>query len=285
MSPIFSVSSLLIKLHNVQADAEPPMALQAEQYNLTTMMVSWSPPLLGPAITGYRIHYASNITDNWLVVDSPTTSALISGLQSGDVYWVSAITLSYFPSSETEAIEIFLCKPNLSITLHMISGVSLSDPMEVSLIEEGPHSVIAGQSYNLTCIATLAPRTDIDWELNWSNSNDVTHENTNLTTRDTITGAQINTLVLIFDEVDLSDADLYTCEAIANYSGGPQAKMSSTILNVESKLPIKFYIACIILILCSSTTSCKYHNSRRWSSNSIFRNYFTYTDMHSSAEF
>ena len=110
--------------------------------------------------------------------------------------------------------------------------------MEVNLIEEGPHSVIAGQSYNLTCIAMLAPRTDIDWELNWLNSNNVTYENTKLTTRDATTGAQINTLVLIFDEVDLSDADLYTCEAIANYSGGPQVKMSSTILNVESKLPI-----------------------------------------------
>jgi hypothetical protein len=76
------------------------------------MRISWSPPLSGPEITGYKIHYASNITNNWLVVDSPTTSAIISGLQSGDIYWVSVIALSYFPSSETEAIEIRLCKSN-----------------------------------------------------------------------------------------------------------------------------------------------------------------------------
>ena len=74
--------------------------------------------MLGPEITGYRVHYASNISDNWLVVDSQTTSALISGLQSGDVYWLSAVALSYFPSPETEAIEIFLCKPNHKIILH-----------------------------------------------------------------------------------------------------------------------------------------------------------------------
>ena len=213
-------------------------------------MVSWSPPSLEPEITGYRIHYASNISDNSLVVDSRTTSALISGLQSGDVYWVSAVALSYFPSSETEAIEIFLCKPNhyLFCTINMIFKSTLSDPMEVNLIEEGPHSVIAGESYNLTCMATLAPRTDIDWELNWLNSNNVICDNTNLTTRDTITGAQINTLVLILDEVDLSDADLYTCEAIANYSGGPQMKMSSTILSVESKL------LCLPISICHYTS-------------------------------
>ena len=102
---------------HMHADAEPPIALQAEQYNLTTIQVSWSPPLSGPHITGYNIHYTSNNTDNWLTVDSPTTSALIPGLQSGDIYRVSAVALSYFPSSETEAVEIFLCKPHPNIIL------------------------------------------------------------------------------------------------------------------------------------------------------------------------
>ena len=87
------------------------MALQAEQYNLTSLMISWSPPLSGPEVTGYRIRYVSNNTDTtWLMVEPQTTSALISGLQSGDIYWVSAIAMSYFPSIETEPIEIFLCK-------------------------------------------------------------------------------------------------------------------------------------------------------------------------------
>jgi hypothetical protein len=136
--------------------------------------------------------------------------------------------------------------------------------MEVTLIEEGPHSVIAGQFYNLTCIAILAPRTDIDWELNWLNSNNVILENTNLITRDTIIGAQKNTVVLMFDEVRLSDADLYTCQAIANYSGGSQVKMSSTRLNVESKLLcLSIHVVIITYIFkSSSTTICKRRNSR-----------------------
>ena len=113
---------------------------------------------------------------------------------------------------------------------------SILDPMEVILTEEDPHTVSAGQPYSLTCIATLAPRTDIDWELNWLNSKNVIYWNTNLTTTDTNTNSQKNTFVLIFNEVYLSDADVYTCQAIANYSGGSQVRISSTRLNVESKL-------------------------------------------------
>ena len=107
--------------------------------------------------------------------------------------------------------------------------------MKVDLIEEGPYNVSAGQFFTLTCIAMLAPRRDIDWEINWLNSKNVTCENTNLTTRDTNIGAQKNNLVLFFDEVYLSDADVYTCLAIANYSGGSQVQMSSARFNVESK--------------------------------------------------
>ena len=110
--------------------------------------------------------------------------------------------------------------------------------MEVGLIEDDPHNVIAGHFYNLTCVATLAPRTDIDWDLNWMNSKNIIYRNTFLTTSES--GAQTNTLVLIFDEVYLSDADQYTCRAIANYSGGSQVKKSSTRLNVESKLFVMF---------------------------------------------
>ena len=107
--------------------------------------------------------------------------------------------------------------------------------MEVDLVEEGPNNVSAGQSFTLTCIAMLAPRRDIDWDMNWLDSNDVIQEDTNLTTRNTSTGAQKNNLVLIFDEVYLSNADVYTCQATANYSGGSQVKMSNARLNVESK--------------------------------------------------
>ena len=110
--------------------------------------------------------------------------------------------------------------------------------MEVSIAEEGPHNVSIGQSFTLICVAILAPRTDIDWELNWLDSNNKIQENTNLTTRDTNTGAQEHIFVLIFNDLHLSDANEYTCQAIANYSSGSQVKMSSVRLNVESKLII-----------------------------------------------
>ena len=92
------------------ADAEPPTALQAEQHNLTSMRISWSPPTAGPEVTGYRILYVSNRTDSTLTVSESTTSVLVNGIQSGETYRVSAIALSYFPSIETDAIEIFICK-------------------------------------------------------------------------------------------------------------------------------------------------------------------------------
>ena len=93
-----------------RADAEPPTALQVEQHNLTSMMISWSPPTAGPEVTGYMILYASDRTDSTLTVSESTTSVLVHGIQSGETYRVSAIALSYFPSIETDAIEIFICK-------------------------------------------------------------------------------------------------------------------------------------------------------------------------------
>lgn len=110
--------------------------------------------------------------------------------------------------------------------------------MEVALTEDGPHNVSAGQSFTLTCIATLAPRTDVEWKLNWLDSNNNNHENnTNLTTTNANTGigAQKNIFVLDFHQIFLSDADVYTCQAIANYSGGSQVKMATTSLYVESE--------------------------------------------------
>lgn len=62
-------------------------------------------------MTGYQVLYESNeMESSTITVDSETTSVLISNLQSGENYRVSAIALSYFPSLETDPVDIFLCK-------------------------------------------------------------------------------------------------------------------------------------------------------------------------------
>ena len=93
--------------------AEPPSSLDVVQYNLTSIIISWEPPISGPEVSGYTILYAVVGMDPLEIrVDGATTSLLVDGLQSGETYQVSAFAHSFFPGMETDPVEIFLCKPH-----------------------------------------------------------------------------------------------------------------------------------------------------------------------------
>lgn len=88
----------------------------------------------------------------------------------------------------------------------------------------------------MTCITIFAPNTENSLELNWLDASGNILNNTNLSIYyDLSSGLEEYTLQLEFGGIFLSDAGLYTCQAIANYVGGPQVMTVSKNITVESE--------------------------------------------------
>ena len=74
--------------------ATPPTNLMAVQNGPTTIRASWSPPNLLGNTTGYRIYYSGGSSGSMSFSDGSTDNYLLTGLQNGDIYTISIVTLT-----------------------------------------------------------------------------------------------------------------------------------------------------------------------------------------------
>ena len=95
--------------------ADAPTGLSATQVGLTSIRVSWTTPVSGATVTGYRISYSGG-TDRGIVDFGASATdhiITITPLQSTLTYSISIITLSSsFPSSMAGPIMITVGKYN-----------------------------------------------------------------------------------------------------------------------------------------------------------------------------
>ena len=79
--------------------AESPTNLAVEQEALTSIRVSWSPPVSGATVTGYRIYYQAEGDQGSVDVGANATQHVLSGLRYGFSYGITIVTVSpHIPS-------------------------------------------------------------------------------------------------------------------------------------------------------------------------------------------
>ena len=75
----------------------------------TSIRVSWSPPTSLGDITGYRIYYSGGSSGSVNVSDSSSDNYLLTGLQNGDTYNISIVSVSqHFTSNTAMVLDITL---------------------------------------------------------------------------------------------------------------------------------------------------------------------------------
>ena len=92
--------------------ASAPTNLTAVQEGPTSIRVSWSPSTPLGDTTGYRIYYSGGSSGSVNVSDSSTDNYLLTGLQNGESYTISIVTLATTSSqllpSDTVTVNIGL---------------------------------------------------------------------------------------------------------------------------------------------------------------------------------
>ena len=92
--------------------ASAPTNLMAVQEGLISIRVSWSPPTPLGDTTGYRIYYSGGSSGSVDVSDGSTDNYLLTGLQNGEIYTISIVTLvttsSQLLPSDTVTVNIGL---------------------------------------------------------------------------------------------------------------------------------------------------------------------------------
>ena len=92
--------------------ASAPTNLMAVQEGPTSIRVSWSPPTPLGDTTGYRIYHSGGTSGSEDVSDGSTDNDLLTGLQNGDIYTISIMTLATTSSqllpSDTMTVNIGL---------------------------------------------------------------------------------------------------------------------------------------------------------------------------------
>ena len=113
---------------------DPPAGLNATQEGPTSIRVSWTAPVSGAAVTGYRISYSGGTDQGSVDVGASATdhTITISQPQSRLTYSISIITLSSsFPSSMAGPIMVTVGKYYI---LH--ASVNRSDPFPFKLTHD-----------------------------------------------------------------------------------------------------------------------------------------------------
>ena len=91
--------------------ASAPINLMAVQEGLTSIRVSWSPPTPLGDTTGYRIYYSGGSSISVDVSDGSTDNCLLTGLQNGESYNISIVSVSqHFTSNAAIVLDITLGK-------------------------------------------------------------------------------------------------------------------------------------------------------------------------------
>ena len=81
----------------------------AVQESPTSIQVSWTPSPSVRATTGYRIEYTSDGGSSGMAtVSGDTTTHLLEGLQSGETYTISILTISDESTSDPSVVVIHL---------------------------------------------------------------------------------------------------------------------------------------------------------------------------------
>ena len=89
--------------------ASAPTNLMAVQEGLTSIQISWSPPIPLGDTTGYRIYYSGGSSGSVDVSGGSTDNYLLTGLQNGCIYTISIVATSqHLPSEILEVINIAL---------------------------------------------------------------------------------------------------------------------------------------------------------------------------------
>ena len=94
---------------------DPPTGLSATQVGPTSIRVSWTAPVSGATVTGYRISYSGGIDQGSMDVGASATdhTITINPPQNPLTYSISIMTLSSsFPSSMAGSIMVTVGKHN-----------------------------------------------------------------------------------------------------------------------------------------------------------------------------
>ena len=93
------------------AVASPPTDLSTIQQNITTILLSWIPPIPMGDTTGYKVIYDDgSYSDSVTVGDGNTDNVLLTGLVSGASYIISLIATSEHLSSTSITTQVTLSK-------------------------------------------------------------------------------------------------------------------------------------------------------------------------------
>ena len=100
--------------------ADPPTGLSATQVGPTSIRVSWTAPVSGATVTGYRISYSGGTDQGSVDVGASATDHTITIIQpqSRLTYSISIITLSSsFPSSMAGPIMVTVGKQTMPLKI------------------------------------------------------------------------------------------------------------------------------------------------------------------------
>ena len=114
--------------------ADPPTGLSATQVGPTSIRVSWTAPVSGATVSGYRISYSGGTDQGSVDVGASTTDHTITITQPQRplTYSISIITLSSsFPSSMAGPITVTIGKYHI---LHV--SINHGDPFPFKLTHD-----------------------------------------------------------------------------------------------------------------------------------------------------
>ena len=122
---------------------DPPTGLSATQVGPSSIRVSWTAPVSGATVTGYRISYSGGTDQGSVDVGASATdrTITINPPQSPVNYSISIVTLSCsFPSSMAGPIMVIVGKQN-ALCFHSVrkSYIGISFPSQT----EPPHTIPA----------------------------------------------------------------------------------------------------------------------------------------------
>ena len=90
---------------------DPPTDLSATQVGPTSIRVSWTAPVSGATVTGYRMYYRAVGDQGSVDISATKTEYVLLGVQYGLSYTITMLTKSqYLPSHLSSSVRAILGK-------------------------------------------------------------------------------------------------------------------------------------------------------------------------------